>query len=65
MPVIYIFRKGLAVDLDRAGQAEAVRTIFARYLEAGSVRALADDLDRSGMRTKATRRTSASCDGLG
>ena len=33
-------------------EAEAVRTIFARYLEAGSVRALADDLDRSGMRTK-------------
>src|SRR4030095_7188985 len=29
-------------------EAEAVRTIFARYLELGSVRALAQDLDRRG-----------------
>jgi site-specific DNA recombinase len=29
-------------------EAEAVRSIFARYLELGSVRALADDLDRRG-----------------
>ena len=32
--------------------AEAVRRIFTRYLELGSVPALAQDLDRSGMRTK-------------
>jgi site-specific DNA recombinase len=31
---------------------ETVRTIFARYLELGSVQALAQDLDRSGIRTK-------------
>jgi len=30
-------------------EAEAVRTIFARYLELGSVRALAEELDRRGM----------------
>src|SRR5256886_13993461 len=29
-------------------EAEAVRTIFARYLELGSVRALAEDLDPRG-----------------
>jgi DNA invertase Pin-like site-specific DNA recombinase len=34
-------------------EADAVRTIFARYLELGSVRALADDLDRRGIRSKA------------
>src|SRR5437899_10420852 len=33
-------------------EAEAVRTIFARYLELGSVRALAQDLDRRGSRSK-------------
>jgi DNA invertase Pin-like site-specific DNA recombinase len=33
-------------------EAEAVRTIFARYLELGSVRALAEDLDRRGIRSK-------------
>ena len=36
-------------------EAEAVRTIFARYLELGSVRALAEDLDRRGIRSKARR----------
>jgi site-specific DNA recombinase len=33
-------------------EAEAVRTIFGRYLDLGSVRALAEDLDRSGIRSK-------------
>ena len=33
-------------------EAEAVRSIFARYLELGSVRALAEDLDRRGIRSK-------------
>src|SRR5437660_1191952 len=33
-------------------EAEAVRTIFGRYLELGSVRALADDLARRGIRSK-------------
>jgi site-specific DNA recombinase len=33
-------------------EAETVRTIFARYLELGTVRALAEDLDRSGIRSK-------------
>jgi site-specific DNA recombinase len=33
-------------------EAEAVRTIFARYLELGSIRALAQDLDRRGIRSK-------------
>jgi site-specific DNA recombinase len=33
-------------------ESEAVRTIFARYLELGSVRALSDDLDRRGIRSK-------------
>src|SRR6266581_642152 len=33
-------------------EAAAVRTIFARYLELGSVRALAEDLDRRGIRSK-------------
>ena len=34
-------------------EAAAVRTIFARYLELGSVRALAEDLDRRAIRSKA------------
>jgi site-specific DNA recombinase len=38
-----------------AAEAEAVRTIFARYLELGSVRALAKDLDRRGIRSKPRR----------
>jgi site-specific DNA recombinase len=33
-------------------EAEAVRTIFARYLQLGSVRALKEDLDRRGGRSK-------------
>src|SRR5438874_967348 len=33
-------------------EAAAVRTIFARYLELGSVRALAEELDRRGIRSK-------------
>jgi site-specific DNA recombinase len=33
-------------------EAEAVRTIFGRYLELGSVRALAEELDRRGIRSK-------------
>ena len=33
-------------------EAETVRTIFRRYLELGSVRALIQDLDRRGIRTK-------------
>jgi DNA invertase Pin-like site-specific DNA recombinase len=36
-------------------EAEAVRTIFARYLELGSVRALAEDLDLRGIRSKPRR----------
>src|SRR6516162_3187021 len=36
-------------------EAAAVRTIFARYLELGSVRALAQDLDRRGIRSKPRR----------
>ena len=36
-------------------EAEAVRTIFARYLELGSVRALAEDLDQRGIRSKSRR----------
>jgi len=32
--------------------AETVRTIFTRYLELGSVQTLAEDLARSGIRTK-------------
>jgi len=35
-----------------ATEAAAVRTIFARYLELGSIRTLADDLDRRGIRSK-------------
>jgi hypothetical protein len=33
-------------------EAETVRLIFRRYLELGSVRALIEDLDRSGIRTR-------------
>jgi site-specific DNA recombinase len=33
-------------------EAETVRAIFARYLDLGSVRALAEDLERRGIRTK-------------
>jgi DNA invertase Pin-like site-specific DNA recombinase len=33
-------------------EADTVRTIFSRYLALGSVRALAQELDRRGMRTK-------------
>jgi site-specific DNA recombinase len=36
-------------------EAEAVRTIFARYLELGSVRALAADIGRRGIRSKLRR----------
>jgi site-specific DNA recombinase len=36
-------------------EAEAVRTIFARYLELGSIRALAEELDRQGIRSKPRR----------
>jgi site-specific DNA recombinase len=36
-------------------EAEAVRTIFARYLELGSVRLLAEDLDRRGIHSKPRR----------
>src|SRR5438270_5796605 len=36
-------------------EAEAVRTIFARYLELGSVRALAEDLDSRAIRSKPRR----------
>jgi hypothetical protein len=38
-----------------AVEAEAVRTIFARYVELGSVCALAQDLDRRGIRSKPRR----------
>jgi DNA invertase Pin-like site-specific DNA recombinase len=36
-------------------EAAAVRTIFARYLELGSVRALAADLDHRGIRSKSRK----------
>src|SRR5437763_1368022 len=36
-------------------EAEAVRTIFAHYLQLGSVRLLAEDLDRRGIRSKPRR----------
>jgi Recombinase len=36
-------------------EAKAVRTIFARYLQLGSIRALAEDLDRRGIRSKPRR----------
>jgi DNA invertase Pin-like site-specific DNA recombinase len=34
------------------GEADAVRLIFRRYLELGSIRDLAEDLDRKGIRTR-------------
>jgi site-specific DNA recombinase len=37
-------------------EAEAVRTIFARYLELGSMGALLTELDRQGIRTKVNGR---------
>src|SRR6266852_3600198 len=45
-------------------EAAAVRTIFARYLELGSVRALAEDLDRRGIRSKLRRRSRGRGEGL-
>jgi site-specific DNA recombinase len=36
-------------------EADAVRTIFARYLALGSIRALADELDRQGIHSKRRR----------
>jgi site-specific DNA recombinase len=36
-------------------EAAAVRTIFARYLQLGSIRALAQELDRRGIRSKPRR----------
>src|SRR5205085_10448641 len=44
-------KKILVVEVE----AQAVRTIFARYLEFGSIRALAEDLDRRGIRSKPRR----------
>ncbi len=46
-------------------EAEAVRTIFARYVELGSVRALAEDLDRRGIRSKPRRLSDGSIIGGG
>src|SRR5205807_3537116 len=46
-------------------EAAAVRTIFARYLELGSVRALAEDLDRRGIRSKPRRRSTGRAVGGG
>ena len=43
--------------------AEAVRTIFTRYLELGSMRPLIEDLDRRGIRTKANGLTNGSVRG--
>jgi site-specific DNA recombinase len=40
-----------------AEEAEAVRTIFSRYLALGSMGALIEDLDRRGIRTKQRRGT--------
>jgi site-specific DNA recombinase len=40
-------------------EAAAIRTIFARYLKLGSVRALAEDLDRQGIRSKPRRLSNA------
>jgi Site-specific recombinases, DNA invertase Pin homologs len=44
-------------------EAEAVRTIFTRYLELGSMRPLIEDLDRRGIRTKANGLTNGSVRG--
>jgi site-specific DNA recombinase len=51
-------------------EAAAVRTIFARYLELGSIRALAEELDRQGIRSKRRRlsngrTTGGGCFGVG
>ena len=43
--------------------AEAVRAIFARYLELGSIGALIEDLDRRGIRTKSSNRADGSVRG--
>jgi hypothetical protein len=45
-------RKDVASSEPAAGQGENFAVIFTRYLELGSVQALAQDLDRSGIRTK-------------
>jgi site-specific DNA recombinase len=37
------------------GEAETARAIFRRYLELGSVQALAEDLERRGVRTRQRR----------
>jgi site-specific DNA recombinase len=41
-------KKAIIVPAD----AETVRAIFTRYLELGAVQALAEDLERSGVRTR-------------
>ena len=46
-------------------EAAAVRTIFARYLELGSVRALGEDLDRRGIRSKPRRLSNGRTSGGG
>jgi site-specific DNA recombinase len=61
VPLGYVSRnKKLVVVPD---EADTVRLIFQRYLELGSVRALAEDLDRRGIRTK--RRTLANGQTIG
>jgi site-specific DNA recombinase len=44
-------------------EAEAVRTIFARYLALGSIRALAEELDRRGIHSKPRRLSNGRCVG--
>jgi site-specific DNA recombinase len=44
-------------------EAEAVRTIFARYLALGSIRALAEELDRQGIHSKRRRLSNGRCVG--
>jgi site-specific DNA recombinase len=44
-------------------EAEAVRTIFARYLALGSIRALAEELDRQGIHSKPRRLSNGRCVG--
>jgi site-specific DNA recombinase len=44
-------------------EAEAVRTIFARYLALGSIRALAEELDRQGIYSKRRRLSNGRCVG--
>jgi len=46
MPILAIFVPA---------EVEAVRTIFTRCLELGSVRALAEDLDRRGIRSNSAK----------